>query len=152
MKSRKIQRLEFVSDKIEGRDCKREVMCIRFGHPTKKNELVWGSPWEAAMAGVHGELVREGKEGGRGRGRGGAQLEALGRQGCCGVGRQTCSLTATAALCSLAAVAARVRRNVHVRKKRRRKERRKRKGGKRVERKKKKYGNFSKLENFRGQK
>jgi hypothetical protein len=26
-KSRKIQRLEFVSDKIEGGDCKREVMC-----------------------------------------------------------------------------------------------------------------------------
>jgi hypothetical protein len=39
MKSHKIQKLEFISDKIEGRDCKREVMCIRFGHPTKKNEL-----------------------------------------------------------------------------------------------------------------
>jgi hypothetical protein len=44
-------------------------MCIRFEHPTKKNELVWGSPWEAAIArldlmeGSHGELAREGKEG-----------------------------------------------------------------------------------------
>jgi hypothetical protein len=27
-------------------------MCIRFGHPTKKNELVCCSLWEAAMAGV----------------------------------------------------------------------------------------------------
>jgi hypothetical protein len=53
-------------------------MCIRFGHPTKKNELVWGSPWEAAMAGVgasmgaHGELTGEGKEGEGEGGEGGA--------------------------------------------------------------------------------
>jgi hypothetical protein len=40
MESRKIQRLEFVSDKIEGEDHKREVICIRFGHPIKKNEIV----------------------------------------------------------------------------------------------------------------
>jgi hypothetical protein len=40
MKSRKIQRLEFILDKIEGGNCKREVMCIRFDHPTKKNELL----------------------------------------------------------------------------------------------------------------
>jgi hypothetical protein len=40
MKSRKIQRLEFISDKIEGKDSKREVMCIHFGYPTKKIELV----------------------------------------------------------------------------------------------------------------
>jgi hypothetical protein len=40
MKSRKIQVLEFVSDKIEGEDCKREVICIGFVHPTMKNELV----------------------------------------------------------------------------------------------------------------
>jgi hypothetical protein len=46
MKSRKIQRLEFVSDKIEGGDSKREVIYIRFDHPTKKNELVRDSPWE----------------------------------------------------------------------------------------------------------
>jgi hypothetical protein len=77
MKFRKIQRLEFISNKIEGGDCNREVMCICFGHPTKKNELVQGSPWEAAMAGVgasmgaHGELVGEGKvgEGEEGEGR-----------------------------------------------------------------------------------
>jgi hypothetical protein len=40
MKSHKIWRLEFVSDKIDGGDYKREVMCICFGHPMKKNELV----------------------------------------------------------------------------------------------------------------
>jgi hypothetical protein len=40
MKSRKIQRLEFVSDKIEGEDYKREVVCTCFGHPMRKNELV----------------------------------------------------------------------------------------------------------------
>jgi hypothetical protein len=39
MKSCKIRRLEFVSDKIEDRDRKREVVCIRFGCPTKKNGL-----------------------------------------------------------------------------------------------------------------
>jgi hypothetical protein len=39
MESRKIQKLEFVSNRIEGGDCKREVMCIYFGHPTKKNEF-----------------------------------------------------------------------------------------------------------------
>jgi hypothetical protein len=36
-KSLKIQILEFISDKIEYGDSKREVMCIHFGHPTKKN-------------------------------------------------------------------------------------------------------------------
>jgi hypothetical protein len=101
MKSRKIRRLEFISDKMEGRDIKREVMCIRFGHPTKKNEVVWGSPWETAMArlelmeGSHGELTGEGKEGegedgegaqvwgamGRGRAAGGAPWGGL--AGCC---------------------------------------------------------------------
>jgi hypothetical protein len=40
--------LEFVSDKIEGGDCKREVMCILSDHPTKKNELVRGSPWKGS--------------------------------------------------------------------------------------------------------
>jgi hypothetical protein len=40
MESRKIQRLEFVLDKIEGGDSKREVIRIRFGHTTKKNEFV----------------------------------------------------------------------------------------------------------------
>jgi hypothetical protein len=40
MESCKIRRLEFISDKIEGRDCKREVIYTSFDHPTKKNELV----------------------------------------------------------------------------------------------------------------
>jgi hypothetical protein len=40
MESHKIQRLEFILDKIEGGDCKREVICIHFGHPTKKDEFV----------------------------------------------------------------------------------------------------------------
>jgi hypothetical protein len=69
MKSHKIQRLEFVSDKIEDEHSKREVMCICFCHPTKKNELVSASLWEgshgqswSSMAG-NGELIREGGEG-----------------------------------------------------------------------------------------
>jgi hypothetical protein len=33
-------RLEFGSDKIEGGDCKRMVVRIRFGHPTMRNGLV----------------------------------------------------------------------------------------------------------------
>jgi hypothetical protein len=68
-------------DKIEGGDCKREVICITFGDPTEKNKLVWGSPWEgshdrswSSMAG-HGELAGEGKEG-EGEERDGAQLGA----------------------------------------------------------------------------
>jgi hypothetical protein len=39
MKSHKIWRLEFALDKIEGGDSKREVVCIHFGCPTKKNDL-----------------------------------------------------------------------------------------------------------------
>jgi hypothetical protein len=100
-----------------------------------------------ASMGAHGELAGEGKEG-EGEEEAGVRLGALGRQGCQGEGRRACSLAATAALCSLAAC---VRRNIHVRKKRR-KERRKRKGRKTKERKKKKYGIFSKLENFWGEK
>jgi hypothetical protein len=74
MKSRKIQRLELVLDKIEGGDSKRKVMLIRFGHPTKKNSISYSSPWEAAMARLefHGRrpwgLTGEG--GGRGWGEG----------------------------------------------------------------------------------
>jgi hypothetical protein len=59
----------------------------------KKNEIVWGSPWEAAMAGVeapwvaHGELAGEGMERGNGkRGRGSR------REGCRGLGFCSCSL------------------------------------------------------------
>jgi hypothetical protein len=33
MKSREIQILELVLDKIEAEDSKRELVCIRFGHP-----------------------------------------------------------------------------------------------------------------------
>jgi hypothetical protein len=69
IKSRKIWRSEFVLDKIEGRDSKRVVMCICFGHPMKKNKLVRGSPWEgshgrswSSMA-DHGELAGEEGEG-----------------------------------------------------------------------------------------
>jgi hypothetical protein len=44
MKSRKIQRLELVSDKIDAKDSKRKVVHIRFGCPMKKNGLGWSSP------------------------------------------------------------------------------------------------------------
>jgi hypothetical protein len=50
MKSHKIWRLEFISDKIEGGDGKRKVVRIRFGCPTKKTELGWGLLWWAAIA------------------------------------------------------------------------------------------------------
>jgi hypothetical protein len=81
MKSRKIRRLEFVSDKIDGGNCVREVMHTRFGHPTKKMSLVGtlhgraamtevGAPWEAM-----GELVGEEKEG-EGEGGEGVRLRA----------------------------------------------------------------------------
>jgi hypothetical protein len=40
MESCKIQRLEFISDKIEGGDYKRKVICIHFSHPTKKNKIM----------------------------------------------------------------------------------------------------------------
>jgi hypothetical protein len=77
MKSHKIQRLEFVSDKIEGRDKKRKAVRIHFSCPTKRNKLGWDFPWEAAMAALQtpwpamGELAGEGTEGkGDGRGEG----------------------------------------------------------------------------------
>jgi hypothetical protein len=91
MKSHKIQRLEFISDKIEGRDCKREIMCIRFGHATRKNELVWGSPWEdthgqswSSLA-SRGELDGEEGEVGKGEGEMGRHGEGEGcKRGCHG--------------------------------------------------------------------
>jgi hypothetical protein len=68
MESRKIRILEFISDKIECGNYKRNVIYIHFGHPTKKNDLGYSSPWEGShgrswrsIAG-HGELAREGKE------------------------------------------------------------------------------------------
>jgi hypothetical protein len=85
MKSRKIQILEFISDKIEGGDSKRDVMCIRFGHPTKKNELVRGSPWAGShdwswnFRGSPWGAHRRGERRGRGRGRGGTAMGKVGR-------------------------------------------------------------------------
>jgi hypothetical protein len=35
----RVWRLEFISDKIEGVDCKRKVVRICFSHSTKKNGL-----------------------------------------------------------------------------------------------------------------
>jgi hypothetical protein len=68
MKSHKIWRLEFVSDKIETGDSKRKVVHICFSHASKKNDLGWRSPWK----GGHGQtlssmgqpwgLVGEGRE------------------------------------------------------------------------------------------
>jgi hypothetical protein len=49
MKSRKIQRLEFVSEKIKGEDSKRNVVCILFVI-AQKSGLV-----EAPMEGKHGQ-------------------------------------------------------------------------------------------------
>jgi hypothetical protein len=77
MKSRKIRRFELVLDKIKGEDSKREIMCISFGSPTKKNRACLRASMKGtAMAELklHGqpwELTRRGREGGRGRGRGG---------------------------------------------------------------------------------
>jgi hypothetical protein len=39
MNSHEIQKLEFISDKIEGGGSKRKVVHIRFGDPTMKNGL-----------------------------------------------------------------------------------------------------------------
>jgi hypothetical protein len=148
MESHKIQRLEFVSDKIEGVDCKREVICIRFCHPMKKNEIVCVSPWEAAMAGVEAPweaamgAPRRGERGGRRRGRErlgghGWGHHGGGRPGC------SCSLFVRGLCCSWLAV----REGEEEREEREKKKKRKEK--KRKERKNnKKYGKFSKLENF----
>jgi hypothetical protein len=67
--SHKIQRLEFVSDKIEVGDCKTVVICIHFDHPTKKTSLCEALHVMAAMAGVGapwpamGVLIGEEREG-----------------------------------------------------------------------------------------
>jgi hypothetical protein len=77
MKSCEIQRLEFVSDKIEARDSRRNVVRIRFGQPPKKNGLGWGFPcMGVVMAGLRAPWLamgacREGKEGEGRRGAGG---------------------------------------------------------------------------------
>jgi hypothetical protein len=88
MKSHKIQRLEFISDKIDVGDCKRKVVRIRFGHPTKKTSLVRAlhgrRPWPdfelhgRRLWGLIGEEER-GRGGERGRARGCGEEE--GREG-----------------------------------------------------------------------
>jgi hypothetical protein len=77
MKAHKIRRLEFISDKIEGGDSKREVMCICLVIPQRKTALVeafhegddHGRSWSSI--GGHGGARRRGERGGRGKGRGG---------------------------------------------------------------------------------
>jgi hypothetical protein len=79
MKSYNIRRLEFISDKIEGGDSKREVICIRFVYPTKKKgdcvRLSMGGqswpelglhdrPWECSLE--RGERGKERGKGGHG--------------------------------------------------------------------------------------
>jgi hypothetical protein len=136
--SRKIRRLESISDEIKGEDSKIEVICIRFGHPTKKNEIVWGSPWEAAMAGLEApwELMERSPERGNGkrgmgRGLGGGMAGGGGAWRCCAAHELS-------VVCVL---------NV-------RKERRKKKGeekekeGKEKKKRKEKNENLFKLENF----
>jgi hypothetical protein len=105
-----------------------------------------GAPWEPM-----GSSSERGRRG-RGERRQGERLGVAWGGGGLQEGRQACSLAATTTLCSLAAIAARLRRNVPVRKKRRRKERRKKMKEKKREKKRKKYGNFSKLENIWGEK
>jgi hypothetical protein len=89
MNSHKIQILEFIPDKIKDGDSWRKVVRICFGHPTKKNDLGYSSPWTgshgwswSSMA-VHGELTGEGREGERkGREAGGAWAASMvGRKG-----------------------------------------------------------------------
>jgi hypothetical protein len=152
MKSRKIQILEFISDKIEGGDSKRDVMCIRFGHPTKKNELVRGSPWAGShdwswnFRGSPWGAHRRGERRGRGRGRGGTAMGKVGRahgegeiyrRGVRHGTRPSCSSVRS---CCLRAV-------LFVRKKEEREKKKKRK-----EKKRNKYGKFSKLKIFQGEK
>jgi hypothetical protein len=128
-----------------------EVRCIHFGHPIKKNNFVWGSPWRAAMTRVGAPWEapwgarRKGRGGGR-RMREGAwlrvQLERhgeglLGAAGCSWLFSVSCTLYVRSWTWG------------------------RREGGKREEKekegiekrkKRKKYGKFFKLENLRGEK
>jgi hypothetical protein len=91
MKSHKIWRLEFILNKIEDRDRKTKVVCIRFSCPTKKRPcsrlLVGGQPWLELE--LHGRrprgLAREEREGERGArlGTAGDAMEGGCRRGCC---------------------------------------------------------------------
>jgi hypothetical protein len=84
MNSRKIQRLEFVSDKIEGGIARGRSCAPVLVIPRRKMTLVRAPRGRAAMAGVgapweaKGELTGEGRE--RGRGRGG-WLGGMGHRG-----------------------------------------------------------------------
>jgi hypothetical protein len=69
MKSHKIQRLELVSDKIEGGDRKMNILCIRFSCPTKKIKLVCGLSWRGRPWPSSSSMAFHG-EGGNGRGKG----------------------------------------------------------------------------------
>jgi hypothetical protein len=145
----KIQRLEFISDKIEGGDSKREVICIHFGQPTKKNEIVWGSPWEAAMAGLEApwELMGSSQERGRkgeweeGQGARLGEREGYRRGGMWA--RTCCSVRAAVPLLMLLLLLAWEETG---RRKKRREREKKRKGRKRKE---KNIENFSNLKIFR---
>jgi hypothetical protein len=62
MKSHKIRRLEFVSDKIEGGDYKREVVCTRFVHGRATMARV-GAPWLTMGSSPEGKGERGRHEG-----------------------------------------------------------------------------------------
>jgi hypothetical protein len=159
MKSLKIQRLKFISDKIEGGDCKREVMCICFGYLMKKNELVWASPWEGNHDRAQGPLMvacqarRRGREW-KGRG---ARERRVRLGGSMGRGRAAGAAWGGLAgwwwLFLHALFMLNVRRKQQAGRRReggkREENEKKRKGRKRKERKRKeKNGKFFKLENF----
>jgi hypothetical protein len=68
-----IRRLEFVSDKIEARDSRSNVVRIHFGQPPKKNGLGWGFPcMGVVMAGLRAPWLAMGA---RQRGKGGGREE-----------------------------------------------------------------------------
>jgi hypothetical protein len=134
--SRKIQRLEFVSDKIEGEDCRREVMCICFGHPRRKWDCVrlsmgGGHGW--SWSSINGDMAsswerRRGKEE---RGRGALLGVRLGEREGCRRGAGACSLAAR--LLSVV----REKETRRRKKKERRKEKKRRREGKKKKKKRK---------------
>jgi hypothetical protein len=136
MESRKIQRLEFVSHKIEGEDSKSEVICIRFAHPTTKNEFVWDSPWEAAMAGLKAPWgTGEGKQKGEKEGSSGARLGGgawPGLEGCCSWAAP-CVLSLCCGCCALLCVREKRRKKKGEEKEKKRKGRKKREKRKNME-------------------
>jgi hypothetical protein len=83
MKSRKIRRLEFVSDKIDSGIARGSSCASVLFIPRRKMSMCEAHHGRAAVAGVgasmdgHGKLVGEGEEG-EGGGRGGAARGAAG--------------------------------------------------------------------------